>query len=215
MDNEIIFRLAILTLFVGFVAHRGYYTRKQAQLEQPAAASQASSFEKWVNLLALPGLLAVALYIVNPAWMSWAAFPLTLWIRLAGIGIALLGFGLLQWSQKSLGVNWSDDPRIRQEHQLVMNGSYQWVRHPIYTAFLLIMTSTFLITSNWFIGLMWFGMTAVDVAFRVRLEEHMLETEFGDQYLEYETRTGSLVPRIARRPEGKSSSKEPKQKPRW
>ena len=197
MPDQLLARLSLLLLFVVFVAHRAYYTRKHAQLNQTAAFKpEPSRAERFGGLLALLGLIAVALYIVNPEWMAWAAVPMPTWMRLLGVGIALMGFTLLQWSQTTLGEDWSDDPWIREEHRLITAGPYQWIRHPIYTAFLIIMASTFFISANWFIGGIWFGMTAIDVASRVRTEEKMLKTEFGNQYLEYERRTGRLTPRL-------------------
>lgn len=199
MTNELFFRLALLVLFVAFVAHRAYYTRRLGQAdEETMKRGDDSRLGKLANLLAIPGLIAVAMYVINPAWMEWASVPLPTGLRFFGIAIALLGFALLQWSQNTLGANWSDEPRIRQAHTLITDGPYEWIRHPIYMAFLLIMASPFFISANWFIGLVWFGMTAIDVSVRVRTEEAMLESEFGEQYRKYEMGTGRLLPRLRR-----------------
>ena len=72
------------------------------------------------------------------------------------------------------------------------------------------MASTFFILANWFVGRVWFGTTAIDIGVRVRTEEGMLESKFGEQNREYEMRTGSLLPRFTQYRAG-----EPKQKPRW
>ena len=200
MNDDLIFRTALLLLFVGFVAHRAYYTRKlasteQAELERPAG----SRFERFAELLAIPGLLSVGAYVINPEWMAWASIPMPIWLRLFGMVLALLGIGLLQWSQNTLGKNWSDRPRITEEQELVTEGPYRWIRHPIYTAFLMIMTSTLFISANWFIGLVWIGSTSLDVLARIRWEEKMLEARFGEHYREYRKQTGTLLPLAPRR----------------
>ena len=200
VNDDLIFRTALLTLFVGFVAHRAYYTRKlgsteQAELERPAG----SRLERSAELLAIPGLLSVSAYVINPEWMAWAALPMPTWLRLIGIGLAVLGFALLQWSQITLGKNWSDRPRITEEQELVTDGPYRWIRHPIYTAFLMIMTATLFISANWFIGLVWIGLTTLDIRARIGWEEEMLEARFGEPYREYQKETGALLPSPSRR----------------
>ena len=79
---------------------------------------------------------------------------------------------------------------------LITSGPYRFVRHPIYTAFVLILGSTFLISANWFIGFAWLGMTVLEVASRIGFEESLMLEYFGDQYREYMKKTGRLLPRL-------------------
>ena len=129
-------------------------------------------------------------------WLSWAALPLPLWLRWTGIGMALLGFGLLQWAQTTLGKSWSDTPRMIKGQSLITSGPYQFIRHPIYTAFLLILGSTLFISANWLIGSAWLGMALLELASRIRFEEGLMLEYFGDQYREYMKRTGRLLPKL-------------------
>ena len=130
--------------------------------------------------------------------MAWSALPLPAWLRWLGVAIALTGFALLQWSQQSLGKNWSDSPLLLKGQEMIASGPYRWIRHPIYAAFLLILGSPLLISANWFVGGMWIGMTGLDVASRVRAEEAMMVGQFGEQYHAYVQRTGRLLPRLLR-----------------
>ena len=144
MDNSV-FRIVVAILLVGFMIHRGYYTRKvqhadEAVREQPDLGWPS----KVANLLAIPAFLGTLLYIIIPVWMAWAAFPLPNLGRWLGVVIALVGFGLLQWSQQTLGPNWSDAPKLVEDQQMVANGPYRYIRHPIYAAFLLILGSLLL-----------------------------------------------------------------------
>lgn len=195
-----VFRVIVAALLIGFVAHRGFYTRKvqhaaEAVVEQPDLGISS----RIASLLAILALLSTAVYVVNPAWMAWAALPLPLWMRWLEVGIALGGFALLQWSQRALGENWSDAPILVEDQQLIVSGPYRRVRHPIYTAFLLILGSLLLISANWFIGGMWIAMTGLDVAARISLEERMMLEQFGEQYRDYSQGTGRLFPRLLRR----------------
>jgi protein-S-isoprenylcysteine O-methyltransferase Ste14 len=197
MGTDLIFRILLGLLFIAFVAHRGYYTRKFNRGDGNTLKEREDSLAlKLANLLSIPALLATALYIIYPPWMAWSSIPLPTWLRWGGVMVAMLGFALLQWAHQALGENWSDTPRLLQEQVLVASGPYRWVRHPIYTAFLLIMSSTLFISANWFIGALWIGMTAIEVVSRMQYEEALLSEHFGDQYLKYMKSTGRLLPRM-------------------
>jgi len=181
---------------ITFVAHRGYYVRKHGKEENTLKKREEGSVTRLAGILGVIGLISILTYVINPNWPSWACLSLPLWLRWAGVSIALLGFALLQWAQNTLGKNWSDTPRMMKEQALITSGPYQAIRHPIYTAFLLIMGSTLLISANWLIGLSWIGMTVLEIASRIGFEESLMLEYFGDQYREYMKKTGRLLPRV-------------------
>ncbi len=197
MSSKGLFRLLQALIFVGFVVHRAYYTRKYPPDPDATVEVQSESgMGRLANLLALPAFVGLALYIFYPRWMAWSALPLPVWARWAGVLLAALGFALLQWSHMALGRNWSDQPRITESQTLVTNGPYRWIRHPIYTAFLLILGSSLLISANGFIGGLWIVLTALDVRGRIRFEEASLREKFGEAYESYRRRTGALLPKF-------------------
>jgi len=196
MATETVLRIILPVLIIAFAMHRGYYVRKHGEEQNSLKKREEGLVSRIASLLGLSGFASVIIYLINPDWLSWAALPLPPWLRWTGISIALLGFGLLQWSQNTLGKNWSDTPRMIKEQSLIAGGPYRFIRHAIYTAFLLILGSTLLISANWFIGLAWIGMTVLEVASRIRFEESLMLEYFGEQYREYMKRTGRLFPRI-------------------
>lgn len=200
MEADIFFRILSPLLIIAFVAHRGYYVRKHGNEENTLKKREEGWASKVAGLLGLVGFIAFIAYAINPNWLSWAALPFPLWLRWTGIGIALLGFVLLQSAQNTLGKNWSDTPRMIKEQALVTSGPYQFIRHPIYTAFLLILGSILFISANWLIGLAWIGMTVLEVASRIGFEESLMLEYFGDQYQEYMKRTGRLLPLMLKPP---------------
>jgi protein-S-isoprenylcysteine O-methyltransferase Ste14 len=193
---ETIFRILVPGLILAFAAHRGYYVRKHGAEENTLKKRDEGLASKLAGMLGLIGFIAVIAYAIQPVWLSWTALPLPPWSRWAGVGIALSGFTLLQWAQNTLGRNWSDTPRMIEEQSLVTTGPYQFIRHPIYTAFLLILGSTSLISANWLIGCAWIGMTVLEVVSRIGFEEDLMLEYFGDQYREYMKRTGRLLPKF-------------------
>jgi protein-S-isoprenylcysteine O-methyltransferase Ste14 len=196
MQTEIVFRMILPVLIIAFAVHRGYYVRKHGEEKNSLKKREEGLDSKIAGILGLVGFVAVLMYAIQPTWLSWASLPLSLWLRWLGMGIALLGFVLLQWAQNTLAKNWSDTPRMIKEQSLITSGPYQFIRHPIYTAFLLILGSTLLISANWLIGLAWIGMTVLEVASRISFEENLMLEYFGDQYRVYMKRTGRLLPRM-------------------
>jgi protein-S-isoprenylcysteine O-methyltransferase Ste14 len=85
-----------------------------------------------------------------------------------------------------------------KDKSLVTSGPYHWIRHPIYAAFLLVMSAPLLISANWFIGFLWLGLTALEVMGRMRFEEGLMIETFGEQYQLYMQTTGRLIPRLVR-----------------
>ncbi|HEY9525701.1 MAG TPA: isoprenylcysteine carboxylmethyltransferase family protein, partial [Anaerolineales bacterium] len=86
--------------------------------------------------------------------------------------------------------------RMLKEQTLITSGPYRTIRHPIYTAFILILGSTLFISSNWLIGLCWAGMTILEVISRIGFEESLMLEFFGEQYREYMKKTGRLFPKV-------------------
>ena len=184
-------------LIVAFAAHRGYYVKTRSKPEDATLKKREEGIvSKIAGLLGMAGFVSMIAYVINPRWLSWADAQFPFWLRWTGVGIALLGFVLLQWAQVTLGKSWSDTPRMMKGQTLITSGPYRSVRHPIYTAFLLILGSTLFISSNWLIGLFWTGMTILEVASRIGFEESLMLEYFGDQYQEYMKRTGRLIPKV-------------------
>ena len=195
METETVFRIILPALIIVFAAHRGYYVRKHGRQENTLKKRAEGLPSKIAGFLGLVGFIAVIAYVIQPDWLSWAAWSLPRWLRWTGVGMALFGFAMLQWAQNTLGRNWSDTPRMLKGQSLITSGPYQFIRHPIYTAFLLILGSTLFISANWLVGLSWIGMTVLEITSRIGFEESLMLEYFGDQYRDYMKRTGRLLPR--------------------
>lgn len=197
MERETVFRILLSALIFAFVAHRGYYASKHKERAESTVKKRKEGLASTLaGMAGLIGLAATLAYIIQPDWVSWASPPLPLWLRWSGLGFALAGFTLLQWSQNTLGENWSDNPRMIKGQGLVTIGPYRLIRHPIYAAVYLILGSTFFLSANWLIGLAWIGMNALEITSRIHYEEGLMLEYFGEHYHEYMKKTGSLFPRI-------------------
>lgn len=197
MNTETTFRILLPLLIIAFVLHRGYYVKFHSKPEgETVKKREEGLLSKIASLLGMAGFVSMLAYVIKPGWLSFASLPFPEWLRWTGVAIALLGFALLQWAQVTLANSWSDMPRMMKEQILITSGPYRTIRHPIYTAFILILGSTLLISSNWLIGLCWAGMVTLEVFSRISFEESLLIEFFGEQYREYMKKTGRLLPRI-------------------
>jgi protein-S-isoprenylcysteine O-methyltransferase Ste14 len=86
----------------------------------------------------------------------------------------------------------------KEHHVLVKTGPYRWIRHPIYTAYLMNYVGGGLLSSNWVLTIGPVTMYAILVGIRMGQEEAVLEAQFGQAYREYMEQTGRLLPRIKR-----------------
>lgn len=109
-------------------------------------------------------------------------------------GVAFLW--LFRRSHKDLGKNWSVTLEVREGHQLVTQGVYAHVRHPMYASFLLWGVTQALLIPNWIAGFA--GLAAVLALYAVRQsrEEAMMRDTFGAEYDAYSARTKRLIPGI-------------------
>lgn len=111
--------------------------------------------------------------------------------------IAALGFlWLFRRSHKDLGRNWSVTLEVREGHQLITQGVYAHIRHPMYASFFLWGLAQALLIPNWIAGLT--GLAAVAALYIVRQEkeEAMMRDTFGTEYDAYCQRTQRLIPGV-------------------
>jgi len=148
--------------------------------------------------LALMALVFVGLFlplrwVVRPG-PAFAEYPLRLIPFTAGTLFIALGLWFLYRSHADLGTNWSTTLKVREKHQLVTQGVYRRIRHPMYLAFLLQGFGQALVVPNWVVGPFFVVAVAVVVLLRVGPEERMMLEEFGEDYEAYMARTTRIVP---------------------
>ncbi len=97
-------------------------------------------------------------------------------------------------ASNSLGLNWSLTAKIVEGHKLVTGGVYGIVRHPIYTAMLLLLVSQALVFGQWMILVPALIVFAIGTGIRVHEEEKLLKEAFGEEYNQYSRRVPALIP---------------------
>jgi protein-S-isoprenylcysteine O-methyltransferase Ste14 len=139
--------------------------------------------------------LIPALYVATgePRFADYPFRPEAAWI---GVALFALALWLFDRSHKDLGRNWSVTLEIRDRHELVTQGVYRHVRHPMYSAFWLWALAQALLLPNWIAGPA--GLVGFGTLFFLRVfhEEAMMIEVFGDEYRRYMARTWRVLPGI-------------------
>ena len=199
MENDLLFRLILIVLFISLTAFRLYYHFKAGTVRESLYTEiEGKPLAALRGLFALPWFLSLFLYLFYPVGMQWAQLPLPVWLRWIGVGLTSLGVLLVAWTNYALDKNFSTTLRVRADHTLVTTGPYHWVRHPMYTAILILLIAVGLLSANWFIGLSALPFIVIIMIWRTRKEEAMLMEKFGDAYRAYQQRTGQFLPRWSR-----------------
>ena len=164
----------------------------------PVASRQREGRETLLVQLVSAGMMYLPAIAIATPLLAFAAYPNPVW--LVGLGVVLAAFGIwLFWrSHADLGRNWSPVLELRESHGLVTSGVYARVRHPMYTAILLIVCAQAAFLGNWIAGpagLVAFTLLYLD---RVGPEERMMADRFGADWDQYAARTGRLFPIFVR-----------------
>lgn len=193
-DNAL--QLTVPALWLVFGAYWWIQSRNQ---------KSARVAEPWLTRFLrhwLPLGVAVLLIVGPGEWygdslLREQLLPHTASVYAIGILIMLAGLILAIWARRTLGRNWSANVQIKQDHELVTDGPYATVRHPIYTALILMFVGNAIVVGD-VRGVV--GVLIVWASFylKSRREEQFMLSEFGEPYAHYRQRTGGIWPRLFR-----------------
>ena len=110
-----------------------------------------------------------------------------------GLSLCYLGLAIACWSRYLLGKNWSVSVQKKEDHELIKNGAYKLIRHPIYSGLILMFLGNAIIVGTWR-GLIGVLIVSVSFWFKLKKEEKWLIDLFGNKYQEYILKTKALVP---------------------
>ncbi len=139
----------------------------------------------WSDRLRRPAFTPMS----GPEWLGWI-------IAIVAIVIAALSVVLVVWAARCLGKQWSLGARLVEGHDLIQDGPYRFVRNPIYTGMFGMLVATGLANASWPTLLIAMAVFLVGTWIRIRIEERLLRTAFGDRHKEYARRVSALIPGI-------------------
>jgi protein-S-isoprenylcysteine O-methyltransferase Ste14 len=188
MDTFLLVILGFIAAMLLFsVPYLIWYGRVKGVAEEPGRRSDLLLSAVWFTAL------GAALY--ERLVLRW--LPFGGWLPAAGVALVVVGISGRLICRRTLGRNYLPQLRIQAGQRLVTTGPYRYVRHPMYSASLLLDIGLTLALGS-VVGtvLMGVGMLAVFV-YRIRVEEALLGAQFGDEWRAYVSKTTyRLVPLV-------------------
>ncbi|WEK45819.1 MAG: isoprenylcysteine carboxylmethyltransferase family protein [Candidatus Andeanibacterium colombiense] len=125
--------------------------------------------------------------------LTTLVLPLGLAFAAAGAAAAMAGLALAIWARVTLGRDWSVNVTLKEGHELVTGGPYALIRHPIYTAVILLVIGLFLLFET-LGGVLGVGLVVLGCWIKLRQEEVLMIGQFPESYPAYMARTKRLIP---------------------
>jgi len=116
------------------------------------------------------------------------------WRTALSVALFTMAAALSWTSSRALRGQLRIDAALGAEHKLVRSGPYSLVRHPIYTSMLFVICAIAVIVTPWplFLGSLILFVLGTEI--RVRTEEKLLASQFGDEFADYRRAVPSYIP---------------------
>jgi protein-S-isoprenylcysteine O-methyltransferase len=113
-----------------------------------------------------------------------------------GAALIILGSLLRRWCFRTLGQYFTGDVKASVDQPVIRTGPYRFVRHPSYTAGIMMFTGIGLALGSWFSFLL---ITIASIAtywYRVTIEERALLGTIGEQYASFIKERKRFIPYV-------------------
>src|SRR6185437_11164949 len=116
------------------------------------------------------------------------------------VAVSILFFTIacfFSWTgTRALGRHLRLDAALNPDHELVRSGPYRVIRHPIYASMLCVLLGTGFLVARWALLIAGVLVFIAGTEIRVRIEEKLLASRFGDEFLEYRRGVPAYIPLI-------------------
>ena len=113
--------------------------------------------------------------------------------RWIGLFMTIAGVMFAIWARFTLGRNWSGVVTVKENHQLIRNGPYSFVRHPIYTGVTFAAFGTAVFVGDIRSIILLVAVLSVFIH-KIKIEEQFMTDQFGSEYTSYRQETKALIP---------------------
>lgn len=155
----------------------------------------------WTQITVVIVLFLIFILLLYLGWVPLftLAYTTARVLGISGLLLYMAGFVFVLWARRTLDRYWgiSRDRQVKlfDDHQLIQSGPYAFVRHPMYSGWLVAMLGLTLLYPVWSVFL-WFLLLLISFFNRARREEAALAERFGETWVEYKMRTKFLIPFI-------------------
>jgi protein-S-isoprenylcysteine O-methyltransferase Ste14 len=137
-------------------------------------------------------LFELAAYAVAVGWRQPAAVS-RLRLLVAALS-APLGVAVMWGAVAHLGRQFRINAGLYADHELVRTGPYAKIRHPIYASMLLMLLATAMLLTPWPGILAALALFIAGTEIRVRTEDRLLASRFGDRFTAYRRQVAAYLP---------------------
>jgi protein-S-isoprenylcysteine O-methyltransferase Ste14 len=181
-----------LYLLAGLLLHKAVWEYMKRQGPAAAASAQRQPLSlKLIKAVKIALLLGIIGQTLLPDILPISRDPVAL--RSAGAILFTAGLAIALVARIQLGQNWLDieTAAVKSRQQMVDRGIYAYIRHPIYTADLILLSGLELVLNSWLV----FGVVllAPVVLLQTLREERMLSASLPG-YDSYCQRTKRFIP---------------------
>jgi protein-S-isoprenylcysteine O-methyltransferase Ste14 len=195
--------LELVLKWLGAIAGLGtlFYSLYNMLLAQSRPTGITTGHAK--QILRSPYLVIATILFVIAGYVLWIPLPFQLrWqMRLVTLLVgAVVFFSCLLiyiWGLRTLGVNFNASSgfgvRLHKSHQLITDGPYVYIRHPMYLAVILVGWGGLLLYLTW--TMLGFAVIMLGLIYRAHKEEEALSKEFSHEWEDYKRRVPGWIPR--------------------
>jgi protein-S-isoprenylcysteine O-methyltransferase Ste14 len=148
---------------------------------------------KWLNITIYVSVTLAVAFGFSGIGQIHKAISIVSWVGLSFIVVGLV----VRWvSILTLRKYFTTNVAILSDHRIIKAGIYRFIRHPSYSGSIISFCGLGLVFSNW-ISLIILTVP-ITIAFlkRIQIEEQALQSNFGEEYLNYCKITWRLFPWI-------------------
>lgn len=113
-----------------------------------------------------------------------------------GLGLVVAGSLLRRHCKRLLGPHFTSAVAVSPGQPVIERGAYAWVRHPSYSAGILMHVGYGLALGSWASTLLILAVCIVVYGYRIAIEERLLAAVLGEPYRDYMRRHRRLIPYI-------------------
>jgi cytochrome c oxidase subunit II len=170
-----------------------YAIRARARRERPPAVAEHRGLAAYSPYLIWVPYVVLALHPGPEIGLPTA-------VRWLGVALIVLGPALMVWAAATLGRHFDVELVVHGAHEVVRTGPYGIVRHPIYAGMALHFIGAILATGNWLFILGTLLVSFPALYQRAAAEERLLRETLGEAYARYAREVPMLLPRPLRLP---------------
>jgi len=168
-------------------------------LTQPAFSLEETLQHKITDRFSIVIILLASGISVSSSLVEWGYFSKRNSSSFfTGMGIFMIASGLLLRIAAilTLGKFFTATARSTKQQILVKNGPYSLIRHPSYAGAIIVMTGVPVLLNNTVTFFSTVALLILAYSIRIKNEEKVLISIFGDKYVQYSQRVKKMIPHI-------------------